>query len=341
MEKRNLALIIIALCVFSLIIGVVNSVLKPLGVVKNQSVSKQRNLNGWLSQTGNKLALIILEGPIVYEHSTGFIKNYYSADNVKDALDRAYKDPSVKGVLIQANTPGGTVAMSQEIYNSLIKLRKKKPVVVSMMDVVASGGYYIASAADRIYAQPGTLTGSIGVIFNNFNAQELLNDKLGVKTNVIKSGKFKDIGSPYRNMSASEQDLLQDIVNDTYEQFVSAIKNGRVDRNDNYKIEKTNLTVENLRKYADGRIFTGEQAKKLGFVDKLGGLNEAEADLNKMATAKFQLTGKLPLVKYNSPSGFGEFFLGIQQSFLGERDFLYSLLPLSTKYHHKLLYVWE
>jgi len=215
-------------------------------------------------------------------------------------------------------------------------------VVVSMTDVAASGGYYISSAADRIYADPGTLTGSIGVIFSFFNAQELLNQKLGIKSTVIKSGKFKDIASPYRTMSPDEKVLLQNIINSTYEQFINAIIQGRINRKDNYVIEKTILTEQNLRKYADGRIFTGEQAKKLGFVDQLGGIYEAGEAVKLMAQNKFGLkSSDIQIVQYNLPSGLGELLFGVSESVFNKKDSISSYMPLSSKYPRQPLFVWE
>ena len=118
--------------------------------------------------------------------------------------------------------------MSQEIYDAIIKLREEKPVIVSMADVAASGGYYIASAADRIYANPGTLTGSIGVIMETINAKGLLTDKLGIQSEIIKSGQYKDIGNVYRGLTEGEKELLNNLVNNTYNQFLDAIEQGRI-----------------------------------------------------------------------------------------------------------------
>jgi protease-4 len=168
----------------------------------------------------------------------------------------------IKGVVIRINSPGGSVAPSQEIYNEISRLTEKKKVVASMSSVAASGGYYIAVAADRIVANPGTITGSIGVIVQYMNFEGLLS-KLGLKGNVIKSGEFKDTGSPLRDMNAEEKKILQELVDDIEVQFVEAVAKGR------------DIDLEVVRKLADGRIFSGAQAKANGLVDEIGGLQES------------------------------------------------------------------
>ena len=339
MNVRKTSVIIIALCALSIFIGLISAVISS-SKKADYNESNKSSFNS-IFPDQNKIALISLEGPITSESSGGLIGEMYSAESVYNALKRAQKDSSVKGIILKINSPGGTVAMSQEIYNEILRLRAKKPVVVSMRDVAASGGYYIASAADRIWADPGTLTGSIGVIFSTFDAGELLNQKLGIKTNVIKSGKFKDIGSPYRSMTRDEKSLLQNVINSTYEQFVSAIVDGRVKRQDNYSIEKGYLTVQNLRKYADGRIFTGAQAKKLGFIDQLGGLYEAENGIRHMITDKFHIKSKnITVVSYNRPSGLGELLFNASASLFNHNAFGIST-PISAKYPRQPLFVWE
>ena len=172
------------------------------------------------------------------------------------------RDEGVKAVVVRIDSPGGGVTPSQEIYDSLVELKTKKRIVVSMGSVAASGGYLIACAADKIVANPGTITGSISAIMHFANAEELLK-KIGLKSSTVKSGKFKDIGSPTRPMTREEKALIQALVDDTYDQLLDVIARDR-------KIPK-----EALRKIADGRIFTGRQARKLGLVDDLGGMDYA------------------------------------------------------------------
>ncbi len=172
------------------------------------------------------------------------------------------EDNSVQGIILRIDTPGGAVAPSQEIYDEVLRSRTKKPIYASMGSVAASGGYYIAAAAEKVYANPGSLTGSIGVImaFTNF---EGLMKKVGVRPEVIKAGKFKDTGSPARSMSKKEKKYLQAVVKDVHNQFIEAVTKGR------------NLSKQQAKELADGRIFTGRQALDLKMVDELGGLEDA------------------------------------------------------------------
>lgn len=177
-------------------------------------------------------------------------------------LKELEEDADVKAVVVRIDSPGGAVGPSQEIYNGIKRLRKVKPVVASMGTVAASGGLYAAVAANKIVANPGTLTGSIGVIVEFINAEELLH-KIGIKGSVVKSGKFKDTGSPLREMSEEERALLQSVIDDVNKQFIKAVADGR------------GMKVEDVEKIADGRIFTGSQAKENGLVDSLGDLSDS------------------------------------------------------------------
>lgn len=199
---------------------------------------------------GDKVAIIEVEGMIV------------SADKTIERLQVAEEDASVKAVVLRIDSPGGGVGPSQEIHAEVVKLVQAKPVVVSMGSLCASGGYYIAAPASRIYANPGTITGSIGVIMEFTNIQELL-DKVGLKNRVVKSGKHKDIGSPVRPMTAEDEAILQGLIDDVHSQFVEAVAAGR------------KLDVAIVKPLADGRIFTGRQAQASGLVDELGNLTSA------------------------------------------------------------------
>lgn len=176
----------------------------------------------------------------------------------------------VRAVLVRIDSPGGAVAPSQEIFSALMRLRQKKPVYISMGSVAASGGYYIALAGQQIFANAGSLTGSIGVIMQTLNAKELL-DKWGLSMEVIKSGANKDAGSLFRPMNPAERKLLESVIMDSHDQFVGAVA------------ERRGLTKERLETLADGRIFTGRQAQKLGLVDQVGGFEEALSALKKQA----------------------------------------------------------
>ncbi|TBR21865.1 signal peptide peptidase SppA [bacterium] len=174
-------------------------------------------------------------------------------------LERLAKKTEVKAIVLAINSPGGSVGSVQELHALLARIRKehKKPVVAQLGDVAASGGYYLAVACDKIVAHPGTLVGSIGVIFNTMNVEGLM-AKLGVKQAPIKSGKMKDIGSMTRPMTEEERALLQGVIDNAYGQFLVAVADGR------------HMTVDAVKPFADGRIVTGEQALKLGYVDELG-----------------------------------------------------------------------
>lgn len=210
---------------------------------------------------GEKVALIKIEGPIID-----------SKDTI-DELKEYVKDLSIKAIVIRIDSPGGAVAPSQEIYEEIRKAVSKKKVVVSMGSIAASGGYYIASPATKIISNPGTLTGSIGVIMEIPNIEGLMN-KIGVKTEVIKSGKHKDIASIFRGINKEEREILQNVLDNVHEQFIKAVAEGR------------KMHPDDVRKIADGRIFTGEQALKLGLVDQLGNLEDAINVASKLAGIK-------------------------------------------------------
>jgi len=198
----------------------------------------------------DKVAVVNLEGVIADP-----------SDFIAELRDYGDRD-DIKAVVVRINSPGGGVGPSQEIYSTIKKLRKKKTVVASMGAIAASGGFYAAMAADKVVANPGTITGSIGVIVEFMNAEELLS-KIGVQGFVVKSGKFKDTGSPLRKMTPEERALIQDVINDVNGQFISAVAEGR------------GLKEEDVSKIADGRIFSGAQALKHGLVDSLGDLADA------------------------------------------------------------------
>jgi protease-4 len=202
--------------------------------------------------TEDRVALIRVEGVILDSQST------------ITELKRFGENPSIKAIVIRIDSPGGGVVPSQEIYDAVQRVRNKnnKAVIASMGTVAASGGYYIAAATDRIIANPGTLTGSIGVIMETANVEGLLK-KIGVEGIVVKSGKFKDVGSPLRKMSDEEHALLQSVMDDVHQQFIEAVAEGRA------------LEMSTVQALADGRIFTGRQAKEAKLVDELGNLEDA------------------------------------------------------------------
>lgn len=212
-----------------------------------------------LAGMGKKVAIIDLHGTITN-----------SADIIRQ-LKKYSKDSSVPAIVLDINSPGGGVAPSQEIYEEMKKAKENgKRIVASMGSVGASGGYYVACAADTIIANPGTLTGSIGALLEFPVAEELFK-KIGLRFEVVKSGEFKDVGTYNRRMTDAERKLLQSVIDDTYDQFVEVL------------VENRNLSEEEALKIADGSIFTGRQAKKLGLVDELGDLEDAIKIAGKMA----------------------------------------------------------
>jgi protease-4 len=207
---------------------------------------------------GDKIGVIPIKGPIMD-----------SGPIVSQLLDFK-KDKGIKAIILRIDSPGGGVGPSQEIYREVRKTIKTKKVITSMGSMAASGGYYIASATNKIVANPGTLTGSIGVIMEFVQLQELFK-KIGVSLEVLKSGEFKDIGSPHRKMSERDKEVIKGLISDVQNQFVSAVARGR------------SLSKEKVQEIADGSILSGAKAKELGLVDVLGNFQDA-VDLAKKMT---------------------------------------------------------
>ncbi|MDY6823295.1 MAG: signal peptide peptidase SppA [Thermodesulfobacteriota bacterium] len=213
---------------------------------------------------GEKVGVVEINGVI---HSSRY---------VLEDLKRFRETPSIKAIVVRINSPGGAVGPSQEIYREIEKTLENKTVVASMGSIAASGGYYIASAADTIMANPGTLTGSIGVIMSYTNLQELLK-KIGLAPVVIKSGEYKDMASPVNELEPDEKAILQSFTDDIHQQFIADVARGR------------NMAVSTVAELADGRIYTGKKAKALGLVDQFGNL----ADAVEMAGRKAGIKGKV------------------------------------------------
>lgn len=243
-----------------------------------------------------RIALVRIEGPILDSRAT------------VDELESYSQDPLIKAIVLRIDSPGGGVAASQEIYNAVkrVRMEKQKTVVTSMGTVAASGGYYIAVASDRILANPGTLTGSIGVIMQLANFEELM-DKIGVKNFVIKSGRYKDVGSPFRMMGDEERTLLQSVMDDAHRQFIEAVAEGRT------------LDVADVEALADGRVLTGQQAKDVLLVDGLGDLKDAV----RLAAQMTGIKGSPPVIETTPEFSFRDWFVG---SLFGDTP----VLPLQT-----------
>ncbi len=228
--------------------------------------SDEKEASTWagILESGNKIGIVTVEGTLM------------SSDEILKQIRRFRKKSSIKAILIRVNSPGGAVAPAQEIYREIAKTKKKKPVVISMETVAASAAYYIASNADNIVCSQGTITGSIGVIMMLPDIHKVI-EKIGVDVNVIKAGKYKDIGSGVRPISDEERKILETFAAEVHEQFISDVAKGREG-----KIDK-----DKLREIADGRFFTGEKAKEMGLVDTIGNFYDAvkiTADLSKITT---------------------------------------------------------
>jgi len=212
-----------------------------------------------LPTVGAKVAVVEIEGIIVDGTAA-----------VRELREHA-ENPSIKAVVLRVNSPGGVVAPTQEIFAAIQRARKAgKPVVASLGAVAASGGYYVAAAADRIYANPGTLTGSIGVVMQMANIEGLLK-KVGVEYVVVKAGSYKDVGNFARTMSPEERKMLQALLDDVYSQFVDAVAEGR-------GLERSEVLA-----FAEGRIYSGQQALALKMVDEMGGFEDAVEAAGKLA----------------------------------------------------------
>lgn len=242
-----------------ILIGIILSV--GFGLFSSESATE--NINEKIVSSGgtNKIAIVNLSGPIVESAGSNdplaFSPELVSSRRIIPLLDHIAKDDSVKAVVLRINSPGGAVVPSDEIYRKVLELREHKPVVASMGDVAASGGYYIAAGANKIIANPATITGSIGVIAQ-FPQVSGLFDKLGVEMRTFKSGEFKDLGSTTEEISTADQDIIQTLISEMYTLFVNAIVEGR------------GMEEAKVRQLADGRIYTGLQAKEAGLIDELG-----------------------------------------------------------------------
>lgn len=232
---------------------------------------------GGVFDFGNKIGVIKLEGTLT------------SSDETLKQLRKYSKRSAVKAIVLRINSPGGSVAPAQEIYREIRKVSKKKPVVASMETVGASAAYYIASAADEIVCSNGTITGSIGVIMFLSNLQELIRH-IGVNVNVIKAGKYKDIGSPVRPLTPEERKILETFAEEIHEQFIKDVLAGRKNKIDEAK----------LRTIADGRFFTGAKAKEMGLVDTIGNFYDAVKIAGKRAGISEEMDLVYPKKRWDS-----------------------------------------
>lgn len=285
-NKKWIAIVLIGLCVMALPVGL------AIKAGKTDTDSSDSSSGGLTMKLKDRIEVININGMIVDKDEEGLLSLSRTPYSSVKKLKKALKNDRIKGVLLRINSPGGTVGTSQEISQAVSKLAAEKPVVTSMGDICASGGYYIACASNKIVANPGTLTGSIGVIFNMMNVKGLA-DKVGIEPKVIKSGPYKDIASMFRPMTEDERKILQALIDDSYDQFVTAVSQGR------------KMKMEDVKKLADGRIYSGRQALKVGLVDKLGSYNDSVDELQTMCRTKYNLKKDLP-VNDDTPSNIFE-----------------------------------
>lgn len=227
---------------------------------------------------GDKIAVISLSGAITSEGGSLLFGPTITPGLVREQLGRAEKDIAVRAIVLRIESPGGVVAPCQEILKEIEQVKESKPIVVSMGNMAASGGYYISAEADKIVALPGTLTGSIGVISQILNVKGLY-DKLGIEMQTFKGGKYKDMYAGLRELTPEEKEIMQQLVDDYYEQFVAVVAEGR------------GLSKDEVRGLATGQLYTGAEAKELGLVDELGGLDTAidlAAELAGITTLKIE-----------------------------------------------------
>lgn len=233
----------------------------------------------------DKIAIIYVEGQMVADKSSDAAAGSAFSSDVIKCMRAATDDQDVKAIVLRVNSPGGTPVAAEEIISQILKTRAVKPVIVSMGDVATSAAYYISSQTDRIVANPDTFTGSIGVIWV-FKNKSRYYDEGGVSFYIAKSGNFKDLGSDWRGLTQGEKDYVNAIINESYDRFVENVAKGR------------NLTVEKVKAIADGRVYTGSMAKRMGLVDDLGGLYDAISIAKNMSNTK----GKVTIVYMNEPT---------------------------------------
>lgn len=270
------------------------------------------DVNGVIQETNDAESLFQSAG---YNHQ-GFMKQ----------LDYIKEDDTVKGVILKVNSPGGGVVESAEIHDKLVEIQKetKKPVYISMGSMAASGGYYISAGAKKIFASEETLTGSLGVIMQGINYEGLA-DKYGVDFVTIKSGQYKDIMSPTRQMTEEERQILQNMIDNSYEGFVKVISEGR------------NMTTEQVKKLADGRIYDGRQAKELNLIDDFGYLEDVIEDMMKQEKLK-----DAKVVRYTDAIGFRSLFnIKVQKLFGADSEMSGLMEILSRPNSPRLMYLYS
>jgi protease IV len=275
----------------------------------------------------SKIAVLSIDGVI---QDTGDAESFfesplYNHKAFMEQLDYVKEAEDVKAIILQVNSPGGGVVESAQIHDKIKEIQKetKKPIYVSMGSMAASGGYYVSAPADKIFASPETLTGSLGVIMQGVNYAGLA-EKYGVEFTTIKSGPYKDIMSPSRPMTEDERAILQSMIDNSYEGFVKVISEGR------------DMSVERVKEIADGRIYDGRQAKQLNLIDGFGYLEDVIKNVR-----KDEKLGNATVVKYTESLGFGSFFSMGAQKIMGKDAEMAGMMKLLSQPNSpRLMYLY-
>ncbi|MEO1783514.1 signal peptide peptidase SppA [Thermodesulfobium sp. 4217-1] len=279
-KKLSLAFTFLVILIIVFALGFISAKVKPSGV---------------------KVGYIEINGTI----------NDQMSESVSSAIRRAKADPNIRGILLRVNSPGGSVGASQEIFNTLMNYKEStgRPIIVSMGDMAASGGYYVSIAGDKIFALPSTLTGSIGVISNILDIHDLMK-KIGVKEETLKTCEYKDTGSMFRSLTPQDKEYLMGLIGDAYGQFLYDVSKRR------------NIPLDKLKNIADGRVFSGAKAKSLGLIDELGTLNDTIDYMRNLLGAK-----KITLEKLNNKNIFEELVGTSSKTDVQQKNFLMYVLP--------------
>lgn len=297
---RRVIAVVLAIIIFaiSLMTGGIRKVIEDN---KDEKFRNSMNFFNSLSETtlsgtnpAEKIAIIPVNGVITRGSMNAFSNDSFSLDSFTDNIKQIEDDPTVKALILSVNSPGGSVFISEAITKQIKKLKDSRdiPVYTVMQEMAASGGYYISAPTDRIYASNETLTGSIGVIMSSLNLKGLF-DKYGIKQTNITSGKFKDMGSPGKEMTDEDREVFQKLVDGAYDRFVKVVSKGR------------KMSESEVKKVADGRIYDGAQALRLGLIDKIGDTDKCVSDLTK----ELLLTDP-KVVVYQTPNPFNAFLKG-------------------------------
>ena len=281
--------------------------------------------HGW-SQP--KIAMIEVEGMLMNVRAGGFLQPTENVVSLfTQQLETAERDPAVKAIVLRVNSPGGTVTASDTMYEELVRFKKNthKPVIASCQEVCASGAYYVSCAADEIVANPTSVVGSIGVIFNTFDASQGF-AKLGIYNNAIKSGQFKDMGSPFKAVTPQEREIMQGMVDNYFTRFKQVVTSNR-----------KNLDPKNLPTATDGRVFSGEQAMAIGLIDRVGLLQDALDLAKEKAHAP-----SAKVVMYKRPYGYNGSIYASTNTPIPQANVLHLDLPNSSLFLERgFYYVWN